>query len=79
MARLVQRWRTKRNPILKMSPKETSYADEWDLAVLAPSAERAPIVCAQLFKLDRPFACLATNDLVDWIPAALEDKVDLDL
>lgn len=79
MARVVQHWRTKRNPILKMSPKETSYADVWDIALLAPSAERAPIVCAKLFKINRPFACLVTNDLVDWIPTALEDKLDMDL
>jgi hypothetical protein len=76
IARSVQHWRVKKNAILKKSPKESMYESGWDAAILAPSAERAPQVCARLFNIGRPFACLVTSDLVDWISVDSDSKID---
>ena len=69
MSRQVQRWRKPGNAILKTSPTDESLEQDWELAVVAPSAEIAPLVCEKLFgdTQKRPFACLVPSDLVCWI------------
>ena len=68
VARMVQRWRSAGSPLLVKSPGVHMYTVSWDFAVVAPSGERAPLVCANLFESGRPFACLVPSDLVSWIP-----------
>ena len=67
MARVVQAWRRPKNALLKVAPKDPP--PEWDLALLAPAAEVAPVVAYRLLaKPDRPFAMLLPSDLVNFIP-----------
>ena len=82
MARMVQAWRNPKNSIVKTAPR--NFPTEYDLALLAPVARRAPEVCAKLFDRQQPFACLVPLDLVNWISLrkgriedpALQNKVE---
>lgn len=66
MARLVQQWRRPKNALVKTAPK--SKPEQWDLALLAPAAEVAPVVAYQLLaKPNLPFAMLLPSDLVNFI------------
>lgn len=77
LARTVQVWRTNRTSLVKTAPKPSSMSAQWEVAIIAPSAERAPVVCAQLFGTGRPFACLVPSELVSWIPSAGSNKDEL--
>ena len=66
-ARLVQRWRTLRNPVMVNSPNASAMSQDWDFAILMPSGGVAPTLCAQLFGTLKSFACLVPSDLVNWI------------
>jgi len=66
MARLVQAWRRPRNVLLKSAPK--SRPAEWDVALLAPAAEVAPVVAYRILTGPAlPFAMLLPSDLVNHI------------
>ena len=79
LARTVQQWRNPSNPIDKSSPSARAISGTWRAAIVAPSAERAPVVCAQLLKLQKPFACLVPSELVSWIPVAIDPTGDEDV
>jgi len=79
LARVVQRWRKPTNPIQKSSPTALMLRSEWNTAILAPSAERAPVTCAELFLLNKPFACLVPSELVTWIPVAMDPSGNSDI
>ena len=67
MAAMVQAWRSSRSALLRGAPKSMVRDDRWELALVAPAAEDAPVVCKALFEQARPFACLVPSDLVNWI------------
>ena len=60
---------------LKLAPTPKAYGSEWDMAILMPSGDLAPLVCSALLKLGRPFACMVPSDLVPWIPIAPTQKL----
>ena len=79
LARQVQAWRQPTNPLIKLSPSDRALRAEWDVALMAPAAELAPVVCAQLFSVGKPFACLVPNELVSWIPVSVNQGGDQDV
>jgi hypothetical protein len=73
--RLVQAWRTAKrsNTPLKFTPAGEPEKSEWTLAIVQPAVEVSPLVCRSLFETGKPFACLVSSDLVDWIAIGLGD------
>ena len=70
-ARTVQQWRIPKNPIMKNASTEAAISsNDWHGAIILPSGEAAPGVCANLLQTNKPFACLCPSDLVDWVPLA---------
>ena len=67
IVRLVQGWRTLRNAVLHGAARVMLSDQRWELALVAPVAEEASVVCRQLFDTGRDFACLVPSDLVNWI------------
>ena len=45
---------------------------EPDFAVLAPTVETSPLVCADILRSNKPFACLMPQDLVSFVATADE-------
>ena len=74
--REVQQWRSKhhKNAILRSGTK--TPPKDFDFAIVAPVAAKAPLVCAELFRQDKPFACLVPSDLVQWVGVTSGGKDD---
>ena len=77
VARAVQEWRLKSNPVLKMAPTPGAYEQKWSAAILMPTGDAAPGICAKLLRSERPAACLCPSDLVNWISLAESKAVPL--
>ena len=71
---MVRQWRTTRTPILTHSPK--TPPSPYHYAIVEPTVETGPVVCAKLFHKGKPFACLVAADLVSWIPKGVTSEVD---
>ena len=76
LARQVQTWRGPTNPLVTTSPNARAFEADWNVALMAPAAEVAPVLCAQLFTVGKPFACLVPNELVTWIPVSVDPNGD---
>jgi hypothetical protein len=68
IGRVIQQWRLPKNALLMTSVKTSLTNPKWQLALVAPKPENAPVVCNQLYLLNRSFCCLVPSDLVQFIP-----------
>jgi hypothetical protein len=72
-ARIIQRWRTPRNPI---STVRADAAGPCDFVILAPFADKITHKIASLIRLNRPFVALVPIDLLHEIDRGANGKVD---
>ena len=79
VAKMVQDWRNGTNPVLKMAPTKEAFKKNWNAAVFMPSGDKAPSVCAEMLRGDRPAACLCPSDLVHWVPLADSKRLPLEV